>query len=206
MVGAGPAGAATAYWLARAGHHVVAVEKKVFPREKTCGDGLTPRAVRQLLDMGLGRELEGHHRFDGLRATGHGLSLELPWPEHPTFPAHGYVVRRRDLDRFVAEHAVAAGAELHQGVEAVAPLREAGIVRGALVTEHATGRSLEVRAEHVVVAEGGNASRHWSLNSRENQLTPWSNDPVTDRPGEVLYIKDEETGKIWGPDSPACPG
>src|SRR5262245_39632435 len=80
VVGAGPAGAATAYWLARAGHDVVAVERKVFPREKTCGDGLTPRAVRQLLDMGLGGELEAHHRFDGLRATGHGLTLELPWP------------------------------------------------------------------------------------------------------------------------------
>ena len=53
VIGGGPAGAATAYWLARAGHDVVVVEKKVFPRDKTCGDGLTPRAVHQLDDMGL---------------------------------------------------------------------------------------------------------------------------------------------------------
>ncbi len=39
----------------------------------------------------------------------------------------------------------------------------------------------------------------WSLCSRENQLTPWSNDPVTDRPGEVIYLRDEESGELWGP-------
>ena len=42
VVGGGPAGAATGYWLAQAGHDVLVVEKKTFPREKTCGDGLTP--------------------------------------------------------------------------------------------------------------------------------------------------------------------
>ena len=48
------------------------------------------------------------------------------------------------------------------------------------------------------VSESG-AGYTWCLNSRENQLTPWSNDPVTDPPGEVLYIRDEETGALWTP-------
>lgn len=48
-----------------------------------------------------------------------------------------------------------------------------------------------------VAVEGGGYT--WSVNSRENQLTQWSNDPVTDRPGEVLYLRDEETGELWGP-------
>jgi cyclic beta-1,2-glucan synthetase len=48
-----------------------------------------------------------------------------------------------------------------------------------------------------VAAEGGGFT--WALNSRENQLTPWSNDPVTDRQGEVLYLRDEESGELWGP-------
>jgi cyclic beta-1,2-glucan synthetase len=39
----------------------------------------------------------------------------------------------------------------------------------------------------------------WGQNSKENQLTPWSNDPVTDRPGEVLYLRDEDSGDVWGP-------
>ena len=46
-------------------------------------------------------------------------------------------------------------------------------------------------------AEG--AGYTWSINSRENQLTPWSNDPVTDRPGEVLFVRDEDSGELWGP-------
>ena len=39
----------------------------------------------------------------------------------------------------------------------------------------------------------------WSINSRENQITPWSNDPVSDRPGEVIYVRDEDTDELWGP-------
>src|SRR5690349_24367745 len=73
VVGAGPSGAAAAYWLAERGHRVVVVERKEFPREKTCGDGLTPRAVRQLHDMGLAERLEEFQRFDGLRSIGHGV-------------------------------------------------------------------------------------------------------------------------------------
>jgi flavin-dependent dehydrogenase len=85
VVGGGPAGAAAGYWLAEAGRDVVVVERKTFPRDKTCGDGLTPRAVRQLRDMGLEHVLAGaHHRTEGLRALGHGMTIEMPWPSHPT--------------------------------------------------------------------------------------------------------------------------
>ena len=115
VVGAGPSGAAAAYWLATHGHRVLVVEKKRFPREKTCGDGLTPRAVRQLHDMGLADPLAEFQRFDGLRSIGHGITLELAWPEHPDFPPYGYVVRRSELDEMVAEQAVKAGATLWPG-------------------------------------------------------------------------------------------
>src|SRR6476469_9802710 len=96
VVGGGPAGAACAYWLAEAGHDVLLLEKKHYPREKTCGDGLTPRSVKQLHDIGLAAELAGHHRFDGLRSIAFGRTLELRWPEHPDFPSYGYVVTRKD--------------------------------------------------------------------------------------------------------------
>jgi cyclic beta-1,2-glucan glucanotransferase len=48
------------------------------------------------------------------------------------------------------------------------------------------------------VSEAGSGYT-WSLNSRENQLTWWSNDPVSDPPGEIIYVRDDETGELWGP-------
>jgi len=163
VVGGGPAGAAAAYWLARDGHDVTVLEKKTFPREKTCGDGLTPRAVKQLTDMGLADELARYHRFQGLRATGMGRELELAWPSHPVYPQHGYVVRRRELDGLVAANAARAGARVLEGHEAVHPLIERGFVRGAQVLRTVdgaagpAGSTLTVRAEFTIVADGANS-------------------------------------------------
>jgi menaquinone-9 beta-reductase len=131
VVGGGPAGSSCAYWLADAGWDVVVVEKKHFPRVKTCGDGLTPRAVRQLADMGLEDALAGSHKYSGLRAFGFGQSLEMQWPEHPNFPNYGYTITRHDLDGLVAERAVKAGATLLAGTEVVGPIvDEAGSPSG----------------------------------------------------------------------------
>jgi geranylgeranyl reductase family protein len=157
VVGAGPAGAAAATWLAELGHSVLLVDKKRFPREKTCGDGLTPRAVRQLHDLGLADALADHLRYDGLRAIAHGVTLELAWPDHPDFPPYGYVVRRRELDELVAERAVKAGATLWPASEAVAPLLADGILTGARVARRELGTTEPVRARYVVVADGANS-------------------------------------------------
>jgi flavin-dependent dehydrogenase len=123
VIGGGPSGMAAAYWLAAAGRDVIVVEKKHYPRVKTCGDGLTPRSVRQLEEMGLGDELSAHHRYTGLRALAFGKELELPWPKHPRLPSYGYVITRAELDALVAERARKAGATVYEGAEAVAPLQ-----------------------------------------------------------------------------------
>ncbi|MGH9157717.1 MAG: geranylgeranyl reductase family protein [Acidimicrobiales bacterium] len=172
VVGGGPSGAACAYWLAEAGHDVLVVEKKRYPREKTCGDGLTPRSVRQLEDMGLGPELAGHHRFDGLRSIAFGRTLELRWPEHPDFPSYGYVVTRKDLDHLVVERAVKAGAVLWQAAEAVEPVMDAGLPRGAVVRHKDTGTTEEVRARYVVVADGANSRFGRALGASRNRAYP----------------------------------
>jgi len=205
VVGAGPSGSACAYWLADAGYDVTLVERKRFPREKTCGDGLTPRAVRQLEDMGLAQELAGFHRYDGTRAMAFGRQLELAWPDHPDLPAHGYVVTRRDLDHLVAERAQKAGAALRQGTEAAAPVIEDGRVRGAVVATRDTGRTEQIRSRYVVVSDGANSRFGRALGtSRDRGLAlgmalrgyyrsprhaePWieSHLDVRDRTGQVL--------------------
>ena len=148
------------------------VEKKRYPREKTCGDGLTPRAVRQLEDMGLADQLAHHHRFGGLRSIAFGKVLELEWPDVPGMPRHGYVVTRHDLDQAVAERAEKAGAVVWQGAEAVAPVLDAGVVRGAVVTDKATGQATEVRATYVVVADGANSRFGRALGTVRNRDWP----------------------------------
>src|SRR5437016_7809113 len=154
VVGGGPAGASAAYWLAEAGHNVVVVEKKRFPREKTCGDGLTPRAVRQLNEMGLDGRLEEYHRFVGLRSMAHGLTLELEWPRHADYPSYGYVVTRRNLDEMVADQAVKAGATLWPATEAAEPLVENGLVAGAGVKRQENGTPGAGRGRYPLGAAG----------------------------------------------------
>lgn len=172
VVGGGPSGAACAYWLAEAGHDVLLLEKKRYPREKTCGDGLTPRSVKQLEDMGLAGALAEHHRFTGLRSIAFGRTLELAWPSHPEFPSYGYVVTRKDLDHMVAERAVKAGATLWQESEAVDPLFEDGLVRGAVVKSKETGATTEVRAKYVVVADGANSRFGRALGTSRDRAYP----------------------------------
>jgi geranylgeranyl reductase family protein len=164
------------------------VERKTFPRDKTCGDGLTPRAVHQLHEMGLEPAIAAaHHRHEGLRALAHGITLELPWPEHPTFPPYGYVVRRRDLDGMVADHAAAAGAVLRTGTEALRPILRDGLVTGAVVADKSgggpagkageAGRATEaapeeIHARYVVVADGSLSRFGRALGTSRNKAYP----------------------------------
>jgi geranylgeranyl reductase family protein len=172
VVGGGPAGASAAYWLAEAGHDVVVLEKKRFPREKTCGDGLTPRAVRQLEEMGLAERLEEYHRFVGLRSKAHGLTLELEWPSHADYPPYGYVITRRNLDELVADQAVKAGATLWPGTEALEPLLENGLVVGAVARRNESGTTEAVRGRYLLVADGANSRFGRALGTARNRRYP----------------------------------
>src|SRR4051812_189572 len=91
VVGAGPAGSSVATFLAQAGVDVLLLEKSAFPREKVCGDGLTPRAVRQLLRLGIDIDAPGWVRNQGLRIIGGGHRLEMSWPDLAEYPSYGLV-------------------------------------------------------------------------------------------------------------------
>jgi menaquinone-9 beta-reductase len=180
IVGAGPSGSACAYWLAQAGWSVCLVEKKDFPREKTCGDGLTPRAVHQLAQMGLESIVAANgHRYSGLRAFGFGAALELSWPEHPIFPNYGYTITRFNLDGLVAEQAVDHGAVLLSGVEAVGLLEPTESLNGGLrgaagvsVKEKATGTVADIRGRYLVVGDGQNSRLGRDLGTTRNRSWP----------------------------------
>jgi geranylgeranyl reductase family protein len=154
VVGGGPGGAAAGYWLARRGLSTMVVEKKTYPREKACGDGLTPRAIKQLVDMGF--DFAGHHRIVGLRAYTGDVRLEMPWPEHSIYPNWGAVVRRSDLDMQVAALAGKQGAVVASGVEAV-PNIECGDLTS--VTLKRKGHDDEVVTPKYVVVADGSLSR-----------------------------------------------
>lgn len=155
VVGAGPGGSATAAHLARHGLDVLLLEKATFPRDKVCGDGLTPRAVKQLINLGIDTSTEaGWHRNKGLRVHGGRVeSFEMPWPELADFPNYGLVRPRAELDEFLARHAVSLGARLREGVNVAAPIVDnRGRVVG--VTTKAGER---LHAPVVVAADGVSA-------------------------------------------------
>ncbi|HEY5860448.1 MAG TPA: FAD-dependent oxidoreductase, partial [Actinomycetota bacterium] len=160
VVGGGPGGAAAGYHLARHGIDVTVVDKASFPREKVCGDGLTPRSVAAMLRMGIDTADPGFERVKGLRVHSRTTTIELPWPELSSWPDYGLVMPRSRFDSLLIERAQKAGARLMEQTEAVAPIMEGGWVVGADVrpAQDREAEPTQIRARFVVAADGA-ASR-----------------------------------------------
>jgi menaquinone-9 beta-reductase len=163
VVGAGPAGSAVATFLAQDGHDVLLIDKEQFPREKVCGDGLTPRAVKALQTLGLHAEAEGDAagwaRQSQLRMYGGGVTLDLPWPELDDWPAHSLTATRALFDHTLAQHAVKAGAQLWERTDVTGPVfldSHGGRVAG-VTYRRADGSTGVVRSRVVVAADGGSS-------------------------------------------------
>lgn len=170
IVGGGPSGAAAAHYLAAAGHSVLVCEKKSFPREKTCGDGLTPRAVKVLADMGLGDQLTQWETVRGLRIHAAGRTMELPWPDLDEWANYGLVKPRKDLDSLVLANAEAAGAKVLQKTQVIEPIYEDGTVTGFVAKRN--GEDERVNARFVVCAEGAATKFARSLGRVRNDDYP----------------------------------
>jgi menaquinone-9 beta-reductase len=171
IIGGGPGGSATAFHLARGGARVCLLEKQTYPRDKVCGDGLTPRAVRALDHMGLREEYQSWSRSAGLKVHGGGHVIELPWPELEDYPSFGLARPRGDLDQLLARTAEKAGAELREATEAVEPLVEQGVVKGAVVRRLGED-PVDLRAQVVVAADGASSRFAQALGLRRDEQRP----------------------------------
>jgi len=156
VVSAGPAGSAAAAWAARAGLDVVLVDAAVFPRDKSCGDGLTPRAIGEMQKLGLEDWLRAHTVNQGLRAHGFGQTLLLPWPAG-SLPDWGSAVPRTELDDHLRTVAIKSGALAIDGARAVGVRREgervAAVEFRGLDPDRPTETS-EIACRSLIVADG----------------------------------------------------
>jgi geranylgeranyl reductase family protein len=163
VIGAGPGGSAAATWAARAGADVVVFEKGERGRDKSCGDGLTPRAVAELDRLGVG--IGDFHRIDGLRVQAGRTTREVRWPDGP-FPPYGAVAPRAEFDAQLMDVAAKAGADLRERTPAE-PLVEGGRVTGVRT---AAG---DVAADLVVVASGAGSPAARQLGSVRVPTSPF---------------------------------
>lgn len=155
VVGAGPGGSAAAYYLAQHGLDVLQLEKTEFPREKVCGDGMTPRSVKQLIKMGVDIDGPGWLRNRGLRVIGGGTRLELDWPDLATYPEFGLTRTRLDFDELLSARAVAGGVRLQTNTTVSGPITDAtGRVVGVTATLGKDKQPAEYRAPLVLAADG----------------------------------------------------
>ena len=166
VVGAGPAGSAAAAWASRAGRDVLVIDAAQFPRDKACGDGLTPRAVLEMERLGLGSWLDGRLRHHGLRMSGFGADVEIPWPG-PSFPATSSAVPRTELDDRIRMVAVDDGAKMMLGTKAVAVQHDStGRVESVTLDSGAM-----IGCRELIVADGARSTLGRALGRRWHRET-----------------------------------
>ena len=158
IAGAGPAGSATATFLARAGQSVLMVDRAAFPRDKACSEYMSPETVRILDRLGVVDALEesGAFALEGMKVTAPGGATahgKFALAGHRPFRPTGLSVSRRILDHQLVGAARAAGAALLERTWVEELLYDRGIVAGVVVRDHA-GQQHCVQARLTVGADG----------------------------------------------------
>ncbi|MGQ9625733.1 MAG: NAD(P)/FAD-dependent oxidoreductase [Anaerolineae bacterium] len=163
VVGAGPAGSAAAYFLAKAGVKVLLLEAQLFPREKPCGEGVSARALAVLERMGLGKWLQegGFFAPQELLLSSPDGNFMRERPEPSSGLCYGLTIPRLRLDETLVRHAATAGAGLMEGARALGIERPAG--SKVKVTARQRGLLIEVETRLVLASDGAAVSFSRSL-------------------------------------------
>ena len=176
IAGAGPAGAIAARQLALAGARVLMVDRETCPRDKLCGDTLNPGALALLESLALrGGPLAAAQSLNGWRVTGPGASVDAPYDTGRA----GAALTRRDLDAWLVEQAVAAGARFEPAMTVQSALTEGAgrdaVVRG-LVLRSATGTVTRMPALVTIGADGRRSAvaRSVGLGSHPRRPRRWA--------------------------------
>lgn len=193
IVGAGPAGSSTAAWAARAGLDVVLVDAETFPRDKPCGDGLTPRAIHEMEALGLGDYLNGRVRNVGLRACGFGQELFLRWPGG-SLPAYGSAAPRLELDAAIRQVALDSGATPVEGLRAIDVEMNGDAVSGVIFRREGKGRGeatdVVINCRRLIVADGARSQLGRKLGRTWHKSTAYG---VAAR----AYVPSERSDDPW---------
>ncbi len=202
VVGAGPAGSAAAAWAARAGRDVLVIDAANFPRDKACGDGLTPRAVAELERLGLGEWLDARIRHRGLRMSGFGGEVEVEWPGR-SFPSTSSAVARVELDDRIRKVAEESGARMRLGVKAVDAQHDSS----GRVTSLRLSDGSQVGCRELIVADGARSTLGRALGRRWHQETVYGiaargylSTPRSDEPWLTSHLE------LRSPDGAVLPG
>lgn len=187
IVGAGPAGSAAAFHAANRGYDVLLIDAATFPRDKTCGDGLTPRAMHELAALGVAHDITSRYTSRGLKLHGFGGSVTAPWPTSP-FGTTGSAMPRTELDDLLRRHANAQPAvTMWDNATALTPETQHG--RITAVTVRHQGVEKRITCRFVIVADGVRSpfgkklGRTWhkgdvyGIAARSYCTTPLSHDP-----------------------------
>lgn len=173
VAGAGPAGSIAALVLARAGVRVLVVDRDVMPRDRVCGDLLNPGAVIWLRSLGLDPAARpGARLIPAMRVSGPFGGVDVEYG-----PSPGVSLRRWDLDAWLLDEALRAGARFHPGDIVRGPLvdssGECPRVRGVVLRSRATRAETRMPANFVIAADG----RRSTLARQLGLLTPASRSP-----------------------------
>ena len=187
IVGAGPAGSAAAFHAANRGYDVLLIDAATFPRDKTCGDGLTPRAMHELAALGVAHDITSRYTSRGLKLHGFGGSVTAPWPTSP-FGTTGSAMPRTELDDLLRRHADAQPAvTMWDNATALTPETRHGRITEVTVQHQSVEKRITCR--FVIVADGVRSpfgkklGRTWhkgdvyGIAARSYCTTPLSHDP-----------------------------